>query len=101
MDEATAQELRRGERVIELLKQPQTEMLSLAQQTALLLAFTGGELTKVPVKDVPRYKTALLAQLEASASAALGEIDSTKKLSDTSRSTLLQKISAFTAAFCS
>ena len=100
VDEATAQELRRGERVIELLKQPQTELLSLSQQTALLLAFTSGELTKVPVKDVPAYKTALLAQLEASASAALGEIDSTKKLSDTARSTLSQKISDFTTAFC-
>jgi len=100
VDEATAQELRRGERIIELLKQPQSELLSLAEQCALLLAFGSGALTRVPVKDVPRYKNALLVYLEETRAAALNEINSTKKLSDTVRGSLLQRIDEFTAEFC-
>jgi len=99
VDEATARDLRRGERVTELLKQPQTEMLSLAQQTALLLAFVNGDLTRVPVKDVTRFKTALLAHLADRQSHVLNEINHSHVLSPENRAALSAAITDFVNGF--
>ena len=100
MDDATAQALARGERVIELLKQPQTEMLSLSQQTALLLCFVNGDLTKIPVQQVSKFKTALLAELARSRSRTLASIDETHALSPEVRTALSAAISKFVSEYC-
>ena len=100
VDDATAQELARGERVMELLKQPQTEMLSLSRQTALLLAFVNGDLTKVPVQSVSAFKSALLAELDRTQSRALAAIDESHVLAPEIRETLSAAISKFVTEYC-
>ena len=99
VDDATAKALARGERVMELLKQPQTELLSLAQQTALLLAFVNGDLTRVPVQRVSAFKSALLAELARTQPAVLAAIDESHALAPELRETLSAAIAEFVTEF--
>jgi F-type H+/Na+-transporting ATPase subunit alpha len=57
-------QLQRGERLTELLKQPQYEPLALERQVALLYAGTTGALDHVPLADLRGYETALYRFLE-------------------------------------
>ncbi len=61
LDKATQQQLDRGQRLQELLKQPQYQPTSLADQIALLLAGTRGKLDQVAVSDVKKWEEAFLS----------------------------------------
>lgn len=63
LDEETRQRIERGQRLTELLKQPQYTSLSIWQQTASLIAATEGALDKVPVTDIKKAQAALLHTL--------------------------------------
>ncbi len=63
LDEATRAQLDRGQRLIELLKQPQYQPLSVAEQCILLLAGTTGPLDKVKVEDMAEARESLLKNL--------------------------------------
>src|SRR5690606_38469686 len=49
LDKATQQQLHRGERLVEILKQPQYQPLPVAKQVALIFAGTRGLLDAIPV----------------------------------------------------
>ena len=59
----TQKMLARGERLTELLKQPQYAPLSVEEQVCVIYAGTAGFLDKVAVKDVGRCEAGLLAYL--------------------------------------
>ncbi len=63
LDASTQALLARGERLTELLKQPQYSPLTTAEQVVVLYAGTKGFLDKIAVKDVSRYEADLLANL--------------------------------------
>ena len=63
LDASTQALLARGERLTELLKQPQYSPLTTAEQVVVLYAGTKGFLDKIAVKDVSRYEADLLAFL--------------------------------------
>ena len=56
LDKATQQQLNRGARLVELLKQPQYQPLPVEKQVAILYAGTQGLLDEVPVPDVRAYE---------------------------------------------
>jgi F-type H+/Na+-transporting ATPase subunit alpha len=58
-------QLERGERLTELLKQPQHEPVSPERQVALLYAGTTGALDHVPLADLRAYETGLYRFLDA------------------------------------
>ncbi len=60
LDAATQKELDRGYRMVELLKQPQYQPLSVAEQVISIYAGTNGLLDDVPVKEVQRFERELL-----------------------------------------
>ena len=60
LDRATQQQLDRGLRLTELLKQPQYQPLRVADQVALIYAGTNGLLDEVPVESVGAWKEAFL-----------------------------------------
>ena len=64
LDADTKQRIDRGQRLTELLKQPQYSPYSIWEQTAMLLAATEGVLDTVPVKDIKKATNALLSELE-------------------------------------
>jgi F-type H+-transporting ATPase subunit alpha len=60
LDPATQRQLDRGQRMVELLKQPQYQPYPLAEQVISIYAGTQGFLDELPVPQVPRFEAALL-----------------------------------------
>jgi F-type H+-transporting ATPase subunit alpha len=65
LDRASQQQLARGQRLVELLKQPQYSPISVEDQVIGLYAGTGGFLDDVPVADVQRFETGLIEYMRA------------------------------------
>ncbi len=57
LDQATRTQLERGQRTVEILKQPQYDPVSMERQAAILYAVTNGHLDEVPLPAVPRWET--------------------------------------------
>ena len=60
LDKASQQQLSRGARVVEILKQAQYEPMSVERQVISVYAVTGGHLDDVPVDDCKRFEAELL-----------------------------------------
>jgi F-type H+-transporting ATPase subunit alpha len=82
LDTATQRMLGRGDRLTELLKQPQYSPLRVEEQVAVIYAGTRGYLDKVPVGDVGRFQQDLLTYLNGPKKAVLDLIRSKRYLSD-------------------
>lgn len=63
LDEATKSQIERGQRLTELLKQPQYTPMSVWEQTAAIYAVNTGSFDKVSVAKIGEAKTALLTRL--------------------------------------
>jgi F-type H+-transporting ATPase subunit alpha len=59
LDKATQRQLTRGQRLVEILKQPQYQPLSMAQQVTILYAGTRGFLDDLPTDMVAKYEAGL------------------------------------------
>jgi F-type H+-transporting ATPase subunit alpha len=82
LDKATQNQLARGQRLREILKQPQYLPLSVAEQVAIVYAGTNGYLDDIPVDKVSGYCAALRDYLKNS-QPKYGELLGTeKKLGD-------------------
>ncbi len=64
LDAATQRQLTRGERLVELLKQPQFRPLPMEKQVVILFAGTKGYIDKYPKEAVSKYETGLYAFIE-------------------------------------
>jgi len=64
LDKATQRQLTRGARLVEILKQPQYEPLSLEKQVTILYAGTRGFLDKYPIDVLAKYETGLYSFIE-------------------------------------
>src|SRR5205823_9522839 len=60
LDTATQRQLDRGQRMVELLKQPQYKPYNVNEEVLSIFAGTRGFLDDVPVKDVPKFELALI-----------------------------------------
>src|ERR1700712_4265556 len=80
LDVTTQRQLARGERLTELLKQPQYSPLSVEEQVAVIYAGTRGYLDGFPTTQVRRYETELLAHLHGKHQALLDTIRTEKDL---------------------
>ncbi len=73
LDKATLNQLNRGRRLVEVLKQPQYQPLPVEKQVAIIYAATNGYLDPVPVEDVRAYEErALQVPRHAQVAAAVG-----------------------------
>lgn len=100
IDDSTAALLRRGERLTELLKQGQDEVLSLSQQTAVLLAYRENLFMPVAVKEVAPRRAAMLAYLQQHATGTMHAIDTTGELSETAEQVLVDTMREFFEGGC-
>ncbi|MCP4683688.1 MAG: F0F1 ATP synthase subunit alpha, partial [Desulfobacterales bacterium] len=64
LDKATQDQLTRGERLVEILKQPQYQPLTLEKQVTILYAGTKGFLDKYPAEVLSKYETGLYSFIE-------------------------------------
>lgn len=81
LDAASRQQLTRGERLMELLKQPQYTPYPVADQVVSIWAGTTGQLDDVDVANVSDFERALLDQVRRTTN-VMDSINSTGKLED-------------------
>ncbi|MCI1866616.1 MAG: F0F1 ATP synthase subunit alpha, partial [Actinomyces sp.] len=94
LDATTRQQLLRGERLMELLKQPQNSPYSVEDQVASIWAGTHGFLDDLEVPEVLSFERQMLDHLHARTT-VLDVIASTGELSEESEEALRQAISQF------
>jgi F-type H+-transporting ATPase subunit alpha len=95
LDRATAAQLERGQRMVELLKQPQYQPLPMEEQVIVMFAGVGGLVDSVPVAKVRDFETALLIWVRENHPEILDRIKSTGELNDASEGELRQAIEDF------
>jgi F-type H+-transporting ATPase subunit alpha len=98
LDAASKQQLTRGARLMELLKQGQYAPFAVEDQVVSVWAGTNGYLDDVPVEDVRRFETDFLAHLRHRTN-VLTVIAETGKLEDDTVETLKSNIADFKAGF--
>jgi F-type H+-transporting ATPase subunit alpha len=98
LDKASQQQLSRGARVVEVLKQPQYEPLPVEREVVMIWTATGGMLDAFPVEDARRFVEEFTTYLE-SRTDVLGTIRETGDLSDETEATLKESVEAFAQTF--
>ena len=100
LDKASQQQLARGARVVEILKQPQYRPAPVEKQVVAIWVGTGGHLDAFPVADARRFVDAFTDQL-AARTGVLTAIADTGELSDEHEATLKQALEDFKQSFVS
>ncbi|WP_061961792.1 F0F1 ATP synthase subunit alpha [Demequina flava] len=98
LDAASRQQLTRGARLMELLKQAQYTPYPVEEQVVSIWAGTKGKLDKIPVTDVLRFEREMIDHLRRGTD-VLSEIADTGKLSDEAEETLHKEIDDFVSTF--
>jgi F-type H+-transporting ATPase subunit alpha len=96
LDASTRAQLARGERTVEVLKQPTAATWPMEEQVASIFAVGQGLMDDVPVEDLKRFEAEMVEYLRAS-SEALKTIRETGELSDETANALKEDINAFKA----
>ncbi|WP_373491910.1 F0F1 ATP synthase subunit alpha [Parasphingorhabdus sp.] len=99
LDASTQKLLARGERLTQLLKQPQFSPLPFEEQTASIYAGTNGHLDRVAASDVVRYEEAMLAHMRNEHADILKTIRESGDLADDTKAALEQALTAFGKTF--
>lgn len=97
LDQATRNQLERGQRVTDLLKQGQFSPMPVEEQVGVIFAGTQGLIDDVPVTELGRFEQELLAYLRDAHSQTLEGIRSSGDLSDDAESELRSAIGEFKA----
>jgi F-type H+-transporting ATPase subunit alpha len=98
LDAASRQQLARGARLMELLKQPQYSPYPVEEQTVSVWAGTTGKLDEVPVEDVLRFEAELLDFLRRNTK-VLDTIRETNDLKDDTVAELEKAVAKFKKTF--
>jgi F-type H+-transporting ATPase subunit alpha len=99
LDKVTQNQLNRGARLTELLKQPQFRPLSWVQQVAIIFAGTQGLLDDVEVKDIRAFEEGFYGYMDGAASQVLADIESKKSLDDDLKARLKDAITTYKQDF--
>jgi F-type H+-transporting ATPase subunit alpha len=95
LDKATQAQLARGQRLTEILKQPQYQPMDVEKQVLVIWAATNGYVDDVPVEQVRRFEAELLRFVENSHPGLLRAIREKKALTDEIKKDLTQALSDF------
>ncbi|MEO6093503.1 MAG: F0F1 ATP synthase subunit alpha [Novosphingobium sp.] len=99
LDASTQKLLNRGERLTELLKQPQFSPLPFEEQTVSIFAGTQGYLDGIPAKRVTEYEAEMLRFMRSDHADVLGAIRDSRDLGDDARDKLKSALEAFGKQF--
>lgn len=99
LDKATQEQLTRGERMTELLKQDILTPLPLARQVIIIFAGNEGLLDNLPLSQIKAFEKGLIAFMDKKHAAIEHEIASKKALDDNLKSKLKNAISEFKKEF--
>jgi F-type H+-transporting ATPase subunit alpha len=99
LDKSTQQLLRRGSRMLSLLKQGQYMPMPIEEQVASIFAGVKGYLDEIPENEVARFETEYIEHLRTRRPEVLSEIADEKKLSDELMDKMHALLKEFLASF--
>jgi len=99
LDKSTLDQLTRGERMVEILKQNQYVPMAIEKQVAIIFAASKGYLDDIDVEKVADFETSLFEYLDANASDQLKAIKDEGTISDENSDALDKAISDFKNSF--
>ncbi len=98
LDADTKARLAQGERIVEVLKQPQNSPITVEKQVVIIFAVVNKYLIDIPVNQIAEFQNELFDYLEANHSDILDSIRETKSI-DGVKDALPKAIEAFKAKF--
>jgi F-type H+-transporting ATPase subunit alpha len=99
LDKATQAQLARGERLVEILKQPQFQPLTVEKQVTILYAGTKGFLDKYPVNVLGKYEAGLYSFVEDRYPQIFTEIAEKQEISDELNKVMAEALNAYDEEF--
>jgi F-type H+-transporting ATPase subunit alpha len=99
LDKATQAQLTRGQRMQEILKQPQYEPMSLEHQVIVLFAGTNGYADYVPVEKMRKWEGEMLRYLSSSHPEIASDIAANLRITEENEKMLREALSAFQATW--
>ncbi|WP_326636531.1 F0F1 ATP synthase subunit alpha [Streptosporangium sp. NBC_01755] len=99
LDAASKAQLERGQRLVELLKQPQYSPFPVEHEVVSIWAGTTGELDEVPVEDIRRFEADFLDYIGRERKGIFDSIRETKALSEDTVTALKDAVTAFKKTF--
>ena len=99
LDPATQSQLRRGERLVEILKQGQFAPVPVEEQIAAIFVGSEGLMDAIPVSDIPRFEAELLENLRSRQPEALAAIRDTGKLTDETKDAFREEAKRLVALY--
>ena len=97
LDEETKAQLHYGASLMELLKQPLGNPMSLSEQVITLVGAIGKKFANVPINELKRYQNELLGWFNDNHSDIVEEIDAQKALDDDLKQNIIKAIDNFNA----
>jgi F-type H+-transporting ATPase subunit alpha len=99
LDEVSRKQLERGQRMVEVLKQPPYSPLSAEKQATIIFAGNQGFLDDMDASNVVRFEAELYPFIEASYPQIFENISSSKKIDDDTDALLKKALEEFKASF--
>jgi F-type H+/Na+-transporting ATPase subunit alpha len=99
LDKATLNQLNRGRRLVEILKQPQYQPLAVEKQVIIIYAANNGFLDAVPVERVRDYEIELMKFLDTRKAQVVSALGEKKELNDEIKGPLNQALKEFGEQF--
>ena len=99
LDPTTQRQLRRGERLVELLKQGQFTPVPVEEQVAVIFVGSEGLMDAVSVSDIRRFEEEFVENLRTRHPEALAAIRETGKLSDETKDTFREEARRLVALY--
>ncbi|MBY0553275.1 F0F1 ATP synthase subunit alpha [bacterium] len=99
LDKASQQQLSRGRKLVELLKQGQYQPVRVEEQIVAIFAATNGYMDSLQDADVKKYEKDMVQFLKQKYSSILKNIDEKKQVSDDVKKDLVTALKEFAAVF--
>src|SRR5262249_52419602 len=99
LDKATQQQLNRGKRLVEILKQGQYEPLPFSKQILIIFAGTGGFLDDLAVEDIRDFERELYKYVESTNAGLFKTIMDKKILDDALKADMNKTLTEFKQQF--
>ncbi len=99
LDKATQQQLARGQRLVEALKQPQYQPMHWVDQVFAIYAATNGYLDPYPTSAVRQFEEGFLNFVRANKSDLRGKLEQSQALNDEIKAELNQALDEFSKSF--
>ncbi len=99
LDAATQAQLTRGERLVEILKQPQYQPLPMEKQVLILFAGTNGYLDKLPIDTLAAYEAEMYSYIESNEPSIFSDIKEKQEFTDEIKDKVNKALTSFGETF--